>query len=193
MVSHRVETKAVWCCLPTNGKKFLLTTGFSPCLYKERRNTLCLDEGKPWRGSPGPSAAGGTGRVGDFFSHAASLYSEIKTLRRKFGFFEGFSMQSSYFRIRQWVSLKQEILLSVEEVLLSKWWGDSVHVRRCDWMLILNSDLCLDIHKIPESFGLERTLKPIKFQPLPQAGAAFRLLRSPSNLALDTSRDEECS
>lgn len=79
-----------------------------------------MEEGKPWRGSTGPPASGGTGRVGGFLSNAAGLCSEVKTPRRKLVFLsagEGFSVQ----RTRQWVSLKQEVLLSVEEVLLSKW------------------------------------------------------------------------
>lgn len=36
-------------------------------------------------------------------------------------------------------------------------------------MIILNSDLYLGIHKIPGRFGLEGTLKLIKFHPLPRA------------------------
>lgn len=106
MGSHSVKTEAVSNVVYPPMEKDSFGPQSFPRLYKGRRNSLwcSLEEGKPWRGSTGPSAAGGTGKVGVFLSHAASLYSEVKTPRRKVAFLsagEGFSMQGSYFIIRQ--------------------------------------------------------------------------------------------
>lgn len=116
MGSHSVETVAVSDVVyPPMEKYSFGSQGFPPVYTNggEIPYAAPWREGKPWN------------RQGwCLLEPRCKFIPRSKNSKKKSVFLsagEGFSMLRSYFRIKKWLSLKQEVLLSAEEVLLSKW------------------------------------------------------------------------
>lgn len=112
MGSHSVETVAVSDVVYPPMEKYSFGSQGFPPVYTKRGEIPCAApwrEEKPWRGSTGPSAAGGIGRVGVLLTHAANLYPEVKIPRRKRVFLsagEGFFHAQKLFQNKEVAELK---------------------------------------------------------------------------------------